>query len=87
MVHSGIDPITNKPTMQNLLRALSLLTRIPVRVTWDETTPPGRMMAWYPAVGLVLGLLLALPVALFCCVLPTAMAPLLGPAIVLAVWV
>ena len=47
----------------------------------------GRMMAWYPIVGLVLGLLLALPAAAFCYVLPTTLAPLLGPVIVLAVWV
>jgi len=72
--------------MQNFLKAISLLTRLPVRVTWDETTPPGRMMVWYPAVGLALGLLLALPAAVFCYGSQAAMAPLLGPAVVLAVW-
>lgn len=78
---------TLKTDMQNFLKAISLLTRLPVRVTWDDTTPPGRMMAWYPVVGLVLGLLLALPVAAFGYGLPAPAVPLLGPAIVLAIWV
>jgi len=72
--------------MQNFLKALSLLTRLPVRVTWDETTPPGRMMAWYPVVGLVLGLLLALLAAAINYGSQVIIAPFLGPALVLAVW-
>ncbi|MCC7495546.1 MAG: adenosylcobinamide-GDP ribazoletransferase [Fimbriimonadaceae bacterium] len=44
--------------MNDLRRAISLLTRLPVRPDWDDPAPPGRAMAWYPAVGAGLGLLL-----------------------------
>ncbi len=73
--------------MRAFLQALSLLTRLPLRVTWNEHTPPGRMMAWYPAVGLVLGVLLALATAILSHGPQTASAPLLGPALVLTLWV
>lgn len=73
--------------MRAFLQALSLLTRLPVRVSWDNSTPPGRMMAWYPVVGLVIGLLLVLPVAVFRFGLVAADIPLLGAALTLACWV
>ncbi len=39
--------------------ALSLLTRLPVRVTTPvDERDQGRSVAWYPAVGLLIGLLL-----------------------------
>ena len=43
-------------------------------------------MAWYPAVGLVLGLLLALLAAAVNYGAQVLIAPLLGPALVLALW-
>ncbi|NOZ27704.1 MAG: adenosylcobinamide-GDP ribazoletransferase [Chloroflexi bacterium] len=45
--------------MNDLLRALSLLTILPVRPNWDERIPLGRSMAFYPLVGLGIGGLLA----------------------------
>ena len=39
-------------------RALSLLTRLPVRARWDDNVLPGRAMAAYPLVGAVIGALL-----------------------------
>jgi adenosylcobinamide-GDP ribazoletransferase len=72
--------------MRTFLQALSLLTRLPVRVTWDDAPPPGRMMAWYPVVGLVIGLLLMLPVAAFRFGPLTGTALLLGAALTLTAW-
>ena len=37
--------------MGDFLRALSLLTRLPVRARWGEDVLPGRAMAAYPLVG------------------------------------
>lgn len=45
--------------MNDFLRALGLLTTLPVRLPPDETTAPGRAMAFYPLVGAVIGALLA----------------------------
>ncbi|MFC6330933.1 adenosylcobinamide-GDP ribazoletransferase, partial [Alloalcanivorax gelatiniphagus] len=43
---------------QPALLALSLLTRLPVRVaTPVDPRDQGRSVAWYPAVGLLIGLL------------------------------
>jgi adenosylcobinamide-GDP ribazoletransferase len=73
--------------MSDLLRALSLLTTLPVRATWDEHRPPGTVMAAYPLAGAVIGLLVAgLALALRWSGLGDV-APLLPPALVLAAWV
>ena len=63
--------------------ALSLLTRLPVRVaTPVDERDQGRSVAWYPAVGLLIGLLLWALAALL------ASAPAWPAAVlVLAVWV
>lgn len=42
----------------DLLRALSLLTRLPVRARWEDAVP-GRAMAAYPLVGALIGAALA----------------------------
>jgi adenosylcobinamide-GDP ribazoletransferase len=42
----------------DFLRALSLLTRLPVRARWDDAVLPGRALAAYPLVGAVIGALL-----------------------------
>ena len=44
--------------MGDFLRALSLLTRLPVRARWDDDLLPGRAMAAYPLVGAVIGAVL-----------------------------
>jgi adenosylcobinamide-GDP ribazoletransferase len=44
--------------MGDFLRALSLLTRLPVRARWDDDVLPGRAMAAYPLVGALIGTLL-----------------------------
>lgn len=63
------------------LIALQFLTRLPVRPRWsDEAT--GRSLLYYPLVGLLIGLalaLLAIPLA--------GLAPGLGAALLLTVWV
>lgn len=43
--------------MTNFLRALSLLTVIPVRVTWDDSVVAARTVGWFPLVGAVIGAL------------------------------
>ncbi len=60
--------------MNDLLRAVSLLTTLPVRPDWDDPAPLGRAMAWYPVVGLLLGVLLALANALLWHLLPAGVA-------------
>lgn len=60
--------------------ALGLLTRFPVRIVGEvDVTTLGRSLHWYPAAGLLIGLLLAL--------LGSAVAGLLGAALVVALWV
>ena len=62
--------------------ALGLLTRIPVRIA-GEVGPAtlGRSLHWYPAAGLLIGLLLALLASVL------SGAGLLGAALVVALWV
>ncbi|MEK6568255.1 MAG: adenosylcobinamide-GDP ribazoletransferase [Candidatus Omnitrophota bacterium] len=64
--------------MRYFLIALQFLTRIPVRIK-DKIEPRdyGYSMAWFPAVGLILGLLLALVFKLAICWFNPAIAVLL----------
>jgi adenosylcobinamide-GDP ribazoletransferase len=73
--------------MGDLLRALGLLTTLPVRPRWDESVRPGRAMAWYPLAGLIVGALAAAVAAGLAALGLTARAPLLGAGLVLAAWV
>jgi adenosylcobinamide-GDP ribazoletransferase len=70
--------------MKPLLLALQFLTSIPVRVS-GEITPRlmARAMAWFSAVGLMLGGVLALVDAGLRALFP----PVVGAALLLAVWV
>ncbi|MFC4765153.1 adenosylcobinamide-GDP ribazoletransferase [Dyella koreensis] len=69
--------------MRGLLMAIGFLTRIPVPASvFDEAQGKGRSLAWYPAVGLLIGLLLYL--------LQWGMqgwSPLLVAALLLSAWV
>jgi adenosylcobinamide-GDP ribazoletransferase len=69
---------------RNARRALSLLTRLPVSVEWDPAQPWGRLVGWFPVVGLVIGLILALSAVAWNRI---ADPTLVGSALVLAVWV
>lgn len=74
--------------MDDLLRALSLLTILPVRPDWDDDAPPGRAMALYPLVGLGIGGLLAGLAALLSWVAPdTGLSPSLRAMLLLIAWV
>jgi adenosylcobinamide-GDP ribazoletransferase len=73
--------------MGDLLRALGLLTTLPVRPQWDETVKPGRAMAWYPLAGLIVGGLAAAVAFALAWLGLAARAPLLSAALVLAAWV
>lgn len=67
--------------MRELRRALSLLTILPVRADWEDPTPLGRSMVWYPCVGAALGLVLMLAA------LALHAAPeLLRAALLVALW-
>ena len=44
--------------MRQFLQAMSLLTRIPVRVAWEPDLKWGKLTGWFPAVGLAVGLAL-----------------------------
>ncbi|MCQ8119639.1 adenosylcobinamide-GDP ribazoletransferase [Methylomonas rosea] len=69
--------------MDAFLVALQFLTRIPVSVRYEAgASLLGRSVLYYPAVGLLLGMLLSLPPTLF-----VGASPMLLAAIVLAAWV
>ncbi len=72
--------------MGDLLRALGLLTTLPVRPKWDKTVEPGRAMAWYPLAGLIVGALAGLLAFALARLGLLDRAPLLAAALVLAAW-
>jgi adenosylcobinamide-GDP ribazoletransferase len=72
--------------MANLLRALSLLTILPVRVDWNDAGPPGRVMAAYALAGSLLGLPLAALAAVLVWSGAAARAQLLSASLLLAAW-
>lgn len=66
-----------------LLIAVQFLTRIPVRLAQlPDAQDNGRSLLWYPAVGLLIGLLLVLLHYLL-----VSAAPMLQAAVLLAAWV
>ena len=70
----------------DFLRAIGLLTVLPLRPRWDEHTEPGRAMAFYPLTGALIGGLLAgLAYLLEKTPLPET-TPLLPAALILAAW-
>jgi adenosylcobinamide-GDP ribazoletransferase len=72
--------------MNDFLRAVGLLTTLPVRLPADDSAPPGRTMAFYPLVGALIGAgLVGLAWLLGRAGLAEA-APLLPAALVLAAW-
>lgn len=70
----------------DLLRAIGLLTVLPVRPRWDEHTAPGRAMAFYPLIGALIGGILAGLAFLAMQSRLPATAPLLPAALLLAAW-
>jgi len=72
--------------MNDFLRALSLLTILPVRGRWEADTVAGRTMAFYPLVGAVIGALLAGLAWLSGELRLAEAAPLLPAALILAGW-
>ena len=71
------------PVPLSLLIALQFLTRLPIRLPgMPEPEQLGRSLLWYPLVGLLLGLVLAV----VACALGGVAAPL-AAALVLALWV
>jgi adenosylcobinamide-GDP ribazoletransferase len=73
--------------MGDFLRALGLLTTLPVRPRWDESVKPGRAMAWYPAAGLIAGALAGLLAYGLAWLGLADRALLLAAALVLGAWV
>ncbi len=73
--------------MNDLLRALSLLTILPVRPRWDGDTPLGRAMVFYPLIGLGIGGVLAGEAALLDRLAGGPHFSLLRAAFLLVVWV
>lgn len=71
--------------MNSFLRAIALLTILPVRPAEDDTAP-GRAMAFYPLVGALIGGLLAGLAWLMVWSGVRTAAPLLPAALVLAAW-
>lgn len=70
----------------DLLQALQLLTVLPVRPRWEQVRPPGRTMAVFPLVGVLLGVMLG---ALSLLLRETGLhraAPLLPSALVVMAW-
>jgi adenosylcobinamide-GDP ribazoletransferase len=71
----------------DFVRAIGLLTVLPVHPRWDEQTAPGRAMAFYPLAGALIGALLASLAFLLGKTGLPARAPLLPAALLLAGWV
>lgn len=72
--------------MNDFLRAVGLLTILPVRVPPDDAAPPGRAMALYPLIGALIGALLAELAGLLRLAGLAQTAPLLPAALTLAAW-
>lgn len=72
--------------MSDFLRALGLLTILPVRLPEDERGLPGRAMAFYPLVGVLIGGLLVGAAWLLERAGLARAAPLLPSALLLVVW-
>jgi adenosylcobinamide-GDP ribazoletransferase len=72
--------------MKDLLRALGLLTILPIRTGWEGAVP-GRAMAAYPLAGAVIGAALAAVAWLLSRTGLAARAPLLPAGLLLAAWV
>jgi adenosylcobinamide-GDP ribazoletransferase len=70
----------------DFLRAIGLLTVVPVHVRWDERSAPGRAMAFYPLVGALIGGVLVGIAYLLGKSELAATAPLLQAALILAAW-
>jgi adenosylcobinamide-GDP ribazoletransferase len=70
----------------DFLRAIGLLTVLPVHPRWDERTVAGRAMAFYPLVGVLIGGALAGLAFLLSKTSLTETAPLLLAALILAAW-
>ena len=68
--------------MDGFLIALGFLTVIPVRTAAGRTGDLGRAAAWFPVVGLLLGLALSLAQWLFLCLF----SPALSGALLVALW-
>ncbi len=67
----------------DLISALTLLTIVPVPGRWRQTTRPlGKSLAWFPLIGLLLGVVLAPALQLARAVLPDQVAA----ALVVALW-
>ncbi len=70
--------------MRKFLQALSLLTRLPVRVDWEPELRWGELTGWFPAAGLAIGLILMAFVWVW-----TAVAepfPLMTGALIVSLW-
>ncbi|PKO23291.1 MAG: adenosylcobinamide-GDP ribazoletransferase [Chloroflexi bacterium HGW-Chloroflexi-1] len=72
--------------MNDFLRALGLLTVLPVRVPVDDGAPPGQAMAFYPLIGALIGAGLAGLAWLLRLLGLAENAPLLPAALLLATW-
>jgi adenosylcobinamide-GDP ribazoletransferase len=68
--------------MNNLLFALGFLTSIPIRVPAPQANDLGRAGVWFPFVGLVIGAILLGAQVL----LARVFSPLLGAALIVALW-
>jgi adenosylcobinamide-GDP ribazoletransferase len=70
----------------DFLRAIGLLTVLPVRPRWDEHTVAGRAMSFYPLAGALIGGALAGLAFLLGKTPLTETTPLLSAALILAAW-
>ncbi len=69
--------------MNDMISALTLLTAVPIPARWSQSTRPlGNSLAWFPVIGLLLGVALVLALLLARAVLPNQVAATL----VVALW-
>ncbi len=78
----SLNAIINQPHAKAFFLAMALLTRLPIpKLENISTHDSGRSTLFYPVVGLIIGLILYFPLALF----PQA-SPLLLAAIITVIW-
>jgi adenosylcobinamide-GDP ribazoletransferase len=73
--------------VREFLNAISLLTSFPVRADWSNEPSPGRTMAAYPWVGMVIGGILATLTAVTVWLGWASTVPWVAATLVVAVWV
>ncbi len=76
----------DRMSLRRPLQAVALLTRLPVRVTWEPDRAWGSLAGWFPAVGALIGSLLLGGAAFGCPRILGITSPGVAAALLLTLW-